>query len=85
MKIVSFSSSVSKYTNVWITSLPRFHFLLDDTKWEMLFHLNSKPSAEILSRTFFKINSLIILLYDIVLVLPYIDMNLPRVYMCSPS
>ena len=25
------------------------------------------------------------LLYNIVLVLPYIDMNLPRVYMCSPS
>ena len=23
-------------------------------------------------------------LYNIVLVLPYIDMNLPRVYMCSP-
>ena len=25
------------------------------------------------------------LLYNIVVVLPYIDMNLPRVYMCSPS
>ena len=25
------------------------------------------------------------LLYNIVLVLPYIDMNLPRVYTCSPS
>ena len=25
------------------------------------------------------------LLYNIVLVLPYIDMKLPRVYMCSPS
>ena len=25
------------------------------------------------------------LLYNIVLVLPYINMNLPRVYMCSPS
>ena len=28
---------------------------------------------------------LFILLYNIVLVLPYIDMNLPWVYMCSPS
>ena len=28
---------------------------------------------------------LIILLYNIVLVLPYIDMNPPLVYMCSPS
>ena len=29
--------------------------------------------------------NLFILLYNIVLVLPYIDLNLPRVYMCSPS
>ena len=28
---------------------------------------------------------LFILLYNIVLVLPYMDLNLPRVYMCSPS
>ena len=28
---------------------------------------------------------LLFLLYNIVLVLPYINMNLPRVYMCSPS
>ena len=28
---------------------------------------------------------LFILLYNIVLILPYINMNLPRVYMCSPS
>ena len=27
----------------------------------------------------------LVLLYNIVLVLPYIDMNLPWVYMCSPS
>ena len=27
----------------------------------------------------------IYLLYNIVLVLPYIDMNLPWVYLCSPS
>ena len=26
-----------------------------------------------------------LLLYNIVVVLPYIDMNLPWVYMCSPS
>ena len=30
-------------------------------------------------------NVLIFLLYNIVLVLPYIDMNLPWVYMCSPT
>ena len=30
-------------------------------------------------------NLFIILLYNIVLVLPYIDMNPPWVYMCSPS
>ena len=28
---------------------------------------------------------LFILLYNIVLALPYIDLNLPWVYMCSPS
>ena len=30
-------------------------------------------------------NLFIILLYNIVLVLPYIDMNPPWVYVCSPS
>ena len=34
---------------------------------------------------FLKINLFIILLYNIVLVLPYIDMNQPWVHMCSPS
>ena len=34
---------------------------------------------------FFNLNYLIILLYNIVLVLPYIDLNPPWVYMCSPS
>ena len=34
---------------------------------------------------FFSFIYLFILLYNIVLVLPYIDMNLPWVYMCSPS
>ena len=38
---------------------------------------------------FFNINLFILLggllLYNIVLVLPYTDMNPPRVYMCSPS
>ena len=36
-------------------------------------------------RSFFFFIYLFILLYNIVLVLPYIDMNLPWVYMCSPS
>ena len=35
--------------------------------------------------TFISFIYLFILLYNIVLVLPYIDMNLPWVYMCSPS
>ena len=40
-------------------------------------------------QTFFNLNLFILiggyLLYNIVLVLPYINMNLPRVYTCSPS
>ena len=32
-----------------------------------------------------KVLYFIFLLYNIVLVLPYINMNMPRVYMCSPS
>ena len=32
-----------------------------------------------------KLINLFILLYNIVLILPYIDLNLPWVYMCSPS
>ena len=34
---------------------------------------------------FLKLINLFILLYNIVLVSPYIDLNLPWVYMCSPS
>ena len=34
---------------------------------------------------FLKLINLFILLYNIVLVLPYIDLNPPWVYMCSPS
>ena len=39
----------------------------------------------IISFQFLKLINLFILLYNIVLVLPYIDLNLPWVYMCSPS
>ena len=35
--------------------------------------------------SFFNLNYLFILLYNIVLVLPYIDLNQPWVYTCSPS
>ena len=35
--------------------------------------------------TFFSPFYLLFLLYNIVLILPYIDMNLPWVYVCSPS
>ena len=34
---------------------------------------------------FFSVVFIYLLLYNIVLVLPYIDMNLPWVYTCSPS
>ena len=34
---------------------------------------------------FFNLKYLFILLYKIVLILPYIDLNLPWVYMYSPS
>ena len=34
---------------------------------------------------FFNFNFYFILLYNTVLVLPYLDMNPPQVYMCSPS
>ena len=34
---------------------------------------------------FFNLNYLFILLYTIILVLPYIDLNPPWAYMCSPS
>ena len=58
-----------------------------------MFDFTSSPfslkEAEILTQArwffFFVVFNLFILLYDIVLVLPYIDMNLPWVYMCSPS
>ena len=44
-------------------------------------------SEEELKSLFFKIFLLLLffLLYNIVLVLPYINMHLPRLYTCSPS
>ena len=42
------------------------------------------PNRTVKDSLFFLIN-LFILLYNIVLVLPYIDLNPPWVYMCSPS
>ena len=42
-------------------------------------------SEEELKSFLFKKKKLFILLHNIVLVLPYIDLNPPRVYMCSPS
>ena len=44
----------------------------------------SRQRKNHLETSFFLIN-LFILLYNIVLVLPYIDLNLPWVYICSPS
>ena len=39
----------------------------------------------IIKRKFTVINNFFLKLYNIVLVLPYINMNLPQVYTCSPS
>ena len=47
------------------------------------------PSNSLVNFFLYNINLFILiggkLLYNIVVVLPYIDMNLPQVYMCSPS
>ena len=50
-------------------------------------HKGGSVSAKELMLFFFlsQFYLFIYLLYNIVLVLPYIDMNQPRVYMCSPS
>ena len=66
-----------------------------DKKFELIHsspilkRLFSLYTPQILSSEFFNINLFILiggyLLYNIVLVLPYINMNPPRVYTCSPS
>ena len=47
--------------------------------------LNPGPKRVSVTQSFFFLFSFIYLLYNIVLVLPYIDMNPPWLYMCSPS
>ena len=51
--------------------------------WGLFFSFTESFSVFFFS--FFSFNCLFILLYNTVLVLPYIDMNPPWGYMCSPS
>ena len=73
-----------------------FSFLLSSFLWVPWFWDFMIPSFSplrmsiiLLSKIFFNLNLFILirgwLLYNIVLVLPYINMNLPQVYTCSPS
>ena len=52
--------------------------------WDVLGNWRGQHDSRCLIFFFFNL-SFIYLLYNIVLVLPYIDMNPPWVYMCSPS
>ena len=69
---------MSKYSHKLIFCLllwnPRASEISSKSFWEQCF----------LCTLFFFLNYLFILLYNIVLVLPYIDLN-PWVYLCSPS
>ena len=58
-----------------------------EQEWLFWMHWNKwVQAANILFYLFiFFLNFYFILLYNTVLVLPYIDMNPPQVYMCSPS
>ena len=49
----------------------------------LLFFFRHKKSFFLMDKNFFSV--LFILLYNIVFVLPYFDMNPPWVYVCSPS
>ena len=49
---------------------------------KFMVHILLKPGLE---NFFFNFNFYFILLYNTVLVLPYIDMNPPQVYMCSQT
>ena len=53
--------------------------------WLLCFLLFAEHYEHLLFLLFFFSVLFLYLLYNIVLVLPYIDMNLPWVYMCSPS
>jgi len=90
---VSFHSNCMP-KNVQITvQLHSFHILV--VLWSKSFKLDFSSTWTETSRCyklnlflFFKtllINLFMFLLYNIVLVLPYINMNLPQVHTCSPS
>ena len=92
VKVSFHSNSMSK--NVQITvQLHSFHMLV--VLWSKSFKLDFSSTWTETSRCyklslflFFKtllINLFMFLLYSIVLVLPYINMNLPQVHTCSPS
>ena len=74
----------------WLLKEISFMFLLFTnilTKFLLQNEHNDTDGRNFLKKDFFSFlkKLLLILLYNIVLVLPYIDLNLPWVYMCSPS
>ena len=58
------------------------NWLLLNQCWELLFFCKA---ISFIFHFFFNFYFYFILLYNTVLLLPYIDMNLPQVYMCSQS
>ena len=59
--------------------------LMSSEKWKLKYNEISLHTSFFMPSNFFSIYYLFILLYNIVLALPYIDLNPPWVYMCSPS
>ena len=78
--------SLSMHFSSWIQSLGAALVPIVDCWFKLclsLFFL--LVTIIIVSFYFLKLINLFILLYNIVLILPYIDLNPPWVYMCSPS
>ena len=75
----------------WVNNISNVitHLICSQYRWWILSLLSMMYLPSIIFIYFFNINVFILirgeLLYNIVLVLPYIDMNPPRVYLCSPS
>ena len=64
-------------------------FTGEEEAWLLWFGITAVTADKLMDSSpsfFFLIDfDIFFLLYNIVLVLPYINMNLPRVYTCSPS
>ena len=59
--------------------------VMDREAWRAAVHGVSKSQTRLSSLTELNCYFIFFLLYNIVVVLPYIDMNPPWLYMCSPS